>query len=94
VLRSAPPRDYLLHIPEEIERRLRRCRLSIRQAIHARLVKIAKVETKGHSARRARPATLGPALRFYASESYRVSYNVDRKRRRVVVLAFREEADE
>jgi hypothetical protein len=93
MIRPILPRDYQLHIPEEIERRLRRCRSSIRQAIHSRLAKIAKAEATKLPLHRRRLVPPNPPLRFYASESYRISYHIDRLRRTVVVLALRKEVE-
>ena len=89
----ASAKDFRLHIPKEIELRLRRCRTSIRQAIRTRLEKITQVEAARPTARRALAAPLDPPLRFYASESYRVTYRIDRPLRKVMVLALRWEAD-
>ena len=85
MIRPTLPRDFKLHIPEEIVRRLSRCRTSMRQAIQAQLEKIAVAEAAKRSPRRAAPP-LDPPLRFYASETFRVSYRIDRLRRKVVVL--------
>jgi mRNA-degrading endonuclease RelE of RelBE toxin-antitoxin system len=87
----AAPTGYGLHIPDEIERRLRRCRSSIRQAIRTRLQTIAAAETAKRAGHRRKAQLSGPPLRFYSSESYRVSYEIDRHRRKVVVLDLRKE---
>jgi hypothetical protein len=86
-------KNYRLHIPEEIGRRLSRCHASIREAIQGRLKSIALLETARPSHGPTRLEPTDPPLRFYASESYRVSYRIDRLRRTVVVLALRREAD-
>ena len=92
-IKPQPQTDYRLHIPREIGLRLNRCRASIRKAIHVRLASIAQLEAARPSLRSNRPPPVGPPLRFYASDSYRVSYRIDRKLRKVVVLALRWEAD-
>jgi hypothetical protein len=77
--------DYGFHISPEIERRMGRCRASLRQAIRTRLGEIAARAGKGR-----RPATgtdrKEPPLRFDADDGYRISYQLDALTRRVVVL--------
>lgn len=72
---------YKLHILEDVERKLRRCRVTIRDAIHRRLGEIA------HAAQGiVGPVPIGPRFRFYVYEGYRVFYRVDPTTRQVVVL--------
>jgi hypothetical protein len=92
MIRPALRKNYKLHIPEEIARQLRRCRVSMRAAIRAQLDKIAAIEAARPSTRRP-PPSAGPPLRFYTSECYRVSYRIDRLRRKVVVLSLIGEID-
>jgi hypothetical protein len=92
-IKSPSSKEYRLDIPKEIGLRLRRCRASIRKAIQVRLANIAELETARPSSRSTRAPPVGPPLRFYSSESYRVSYRIDRELRKVVVLALRWEAN-
>ena len=78
---------YGLHISTDIERRLARCRASIRGAIRERLQEIALEAEKG-SGRSKRLEQKEPPLRFYIHDSYRVFYQVDPVARRIVVLDF------
>jgi mRNA-degrading endonuclease RelE of RelBE toxin-antitoxin system len=86
-MKERPPRpiEYGLELSTEIERRLARCRPSIRKAIRSRLDEIVVAAAK---ARRPsdQPDRNEPPLRFYAYEGYRVLYQVDAGTRRVVVL--------
>jgi hypothetical protein len=92
--RPTPARGYQLHIPKEIEQRLRRCRSSTCQAIRTRLLAIAAAETAKRVDRRLKLPSPGPPLRFYSSESYRVSYQIDPHRRKIVVLELRKELEQ
>ena len=78
--------EYGLKISAEIERRLARCRVSIRTAIRERLqeVAIAAGKTRVRAIKGAEKKH--PPLRFYVYEGYRVFYQVDPGTRRVVVL--------
>ena len=77
--------EFQLQVPQEIERRLGRCRASVRDAIRERLREIAVGAGKGRS--RTNPTQpREPPLRFYVYEGYRVFYQVDPETRRVVVL--------
>jgi len=83
---AAPPRPkYALRFSRETERRLRRCRASMRAAIRERLESIA-LEAGKPTRRLKRPGRTEPPLRFYVYEGYRVVYQVDEQTRRVVVL--------
>jgi hypothetical protein len=75
---------YALHIPTALARRLKRCREAVRTAIRTQLQQIADV---AGDARRLKGLTSGaPGLRFYVHETYKVSYEVNAKARRVVLL--------
>lgn len=77
--------EYALRFSGETERRLQRCRASLRAAIRERLESI--VLEAGRPIRRLkRPGRKEPPLRFYVYEGYRVVYQVDEQTRRVVVL--------
>lgn len=79
---------YSLSFSREVERRLLRCRASIRAAIRKRLEDI--VTTAGRSSGRTKRAKIvargEPPLRFYVYEGFRVVYQVEPETRRVVVL--------
>lgn len=80
-------RKYELHVPDEIAKRIRRCRASVRRAIEARLDEIAQAAAERRPSRRREPAPAsGPPLRFYVFEGYRVFYRLDPRTRRIVVL--------
>jgi hypothetical protein len=91
---SAKAIEYALHIPDEIERQLRRCHSETCKAIRTRLLAIAAAETGKKVGRRLKILPLGPPLRFYSSESYRVSYQIDPHRRKVVVLELRKQSEQ
>jgi hypothetical protein len=75
---------YALHIPTALGMRLKRCRESVRTAIRTQLQDIARA---AGGARKVKLLMKGaPGLRFYIHESYKVSYEVDAKTRRVVLL--------
>jgi mRNA-degrading endonuclease RelE of RelBE toxin-antitoxin system len=77
--------EYGLHVSDELEKRMLRCRASVRVAIRERLRQIALGAGKGR--RRVRtPASNEPPLRFYVYEGYRIVYQLDAGKRRVVVL--------
>jgi len=81
-----PPRaEYALRFSKETERRLLRCRASVRAAIRGRLESIALAAAKP-SRRAKQPGPNEPPLRFYVYEGYRVVYQVDEATRRVIVL--------
>jgi mRNA-degrading endonuclease RelE of RelBE toxin-antitoxin system len=83
---AAPPRpEYALQFSRETERRLQRCRASLRAAIRERLASIAREAAKP-TRRLKRPGRREPPLRFYVYEGYRVVYQLDEQTRRVVVL--------
>jgi mRNA-degrading endonuclease RelE of RelBE toxin-antitoxin system len=86
-MKERPPRaiEYGLELSTEIERRLARCRASIRKAIRSRLDEIVVAAGKAKKASGG-PARNEPPLRFYAYDGYRVLYQVDAGTRRVVVL--------
>jgi len=76
---------YSLRIPTDVERRLRRCRASVRAAIQKNLGEIAS--SAGTQRRIAKsPDQKEPPLRFYVYEGYRIAYQLDPEARRVVVL--------
>ena len=83
---AAPARpEYALRFSQGTERRLLRCRASLRAAIRERLESIALEAAK--PSRRLKPSgRKEPPLRFYVYEGYRVVYQVDEETRRVVVL--------
>ena len=76
---------YALGFSRETERRLLRCRASLRAAIRERLESIA-LEAAKPGRRLKQPGRKEPPLRFYVYEGYRVVYQVDEQTRRVVVL--------
>jgi hypothetical protein len=77
--------EYGFHVPDEIEKRMRRCRAPMRAAIRKRLDEIAASAGKG--GRRVKiSARKEPALRFYVYEGYRIDYQLDPESRQVVVL--------
>jgi len=84
--------DFAFHISDEIERRMRRCRAPVREAIRKRLGEIAA--SAGKSRARAKASDRGaraperkePPLRFYVYEGYRIAYRLDAASRRLVVL--------
>jgi mRNA-degrading endonuclease RelE of RelBE toxin-antitoxin system len=77
--------EYALEISGDLQRRLRRCRASIREAIHDRLQEIAVAAGQSRS-RAKRLVRQEPPLRLYVLEGYRIFYQVDPETRRVVVL--------
>jgi plasmid stabilization system protein ParE len=82
--KKAASAKYALHIPTALERRLKRCRETVRTAIRTQLQDIADSAGNG---RKVKPLTNGtPGLRFYIHESYKISYEVDAKARRVILL--------
>jgi mRNA-degrading endonuclease RelE of RelBE toxin-antitoxin system len=93
-IRAARPRagkapvvtvDYGVRMSAEIEGRMRRCRASVRAAIQKQLGDIAA--SAGSNRRHAKvPEQQEPPLRFYVYEGYRISYQLDAKTRRVIVL--------
>ena len=82
---TRPRAEYALSFPKETERRLLRCRASVRAAIRGRLESIAMAAAKP-SRRPKQPGPNEPPLRFYVYEGYRVVYQVDEASRRVIVL--------
>jgi mRNA-degrading endonuclease RelE of RelBE toxin-antitoxin system len=84
--------QYTLHIPEDVERQLRQCRVSIRESIQKRLQEITEDATARPASRRKAAAATGPPLRFYVYEGFRVSYQVNPLTRSVVVLKLRTES--
>jgi mRNA-degrading endonuclease RelE of RelBE toxin-antitoxin system len=77
---------YGFHISADIEKRMRRWRASVREEIKKRLAEIAvgAGKTRPKSPKAADPKE--PHLRFYVYEGYRIGYQIDEGRRRVVVL--------
>ena len=88
-----PTKRYTLHIPEDVERQLRQCRASFRQSIRQRLQEIVESAVPPPARGRRSAALEGPPLRFYVSEGYRVSYQVNPVTRRVLVLELRAAPD-
>jgi len=77
--------EYGLQISGELEKRVLRCRASVRDAIRARLRQIAI--GAGKARQRVKALVPGePPLRFYVYEGYRIAYQLDAASRRVVVL--------
>jgi len=76
---------YSLRIPTDVERRIRRCRASVRAAIEKNLGDIAQGASTQRRAAKS-PDQKEPPLRFYVYEGYRISYQLDPEARRVVVL--------
>jgi len=72
----------------EIDRRMRRYRVSIRQAIRTRLGQIAERAGKARQPE-ASAARKQPMLRFNADEGYRIAYQVDSQTRRVLDVEVR-----
>jgi mRNA-degrading endonuclease RelE of RelBE toxin-antitoxin system len=84
--------QYTLHIPDEIERQLGRCRVLLRDSIRRRLDEIVK-EASSREVKGKPVVPMGPAQRFYVFEGYRVFYQVDPVTHRVVVIKLRAESD-
>jgi mRNA-degrading endonuclease RelE of RelBE toxin-antitoxin system len=82
---TRPRAEYTLRFSKETERRLLRCRASVRAAIRGRLESIALAAAKP-SRRSKQPGPNEPPLRFYVYEGYRVVYQVDEATHRVIVL--------
>ena len=82
---TSPAAEYALRFSKETERRLLRCRASVRAAIRERLESIALSAAKP-GRRSKQPGPNEPPLRFYVYEGYRVVYQVDEATRRVIVL--------
>jgi mRNA-degrading endonuclease RelE of RelBE toxin-antitoxin system len=82
-------KQFTLHVSDELARQLRECRASLRAAIRKRLREIVEgaAALPGGHKRLASPK--GPPLRFYVSEGYRVSYQVNPVTRTVAVLELR-----
>jgi len=89
-LPATPLRQYTLTLTGDIARQLRRCRLSIREAIELKLQGIVAT-APARPARSPAVPTAGPALRFYVFEGYRVSYEIRPATRTVAVLEIRNE---
>jgi len=82
---TGPAVEYGYQLSDEIERQMRRCRASVRTAIRKRLAEIAA--SAGQSRRHGKAADKKePPLRFYVYEGYRIAYQLDSSRRRVVIL--------
>ena len=76
---------YGLHLSDELEKRMLRCRAPVRDAIRGRLREIAT--GAGEAPRRGKAAAVRePPLRFYVYEGLRIGYRLDAESRRVVVL--------
>ena len=83
-------KHYTLQMKKDVAQRLRNCRASIRQSIERKLQEIIAMAAEGRPAKpRSRP--IGPPLRFYVFEGYRVSYEVNPLTRKVLVLELRNE---
>lgn len=82
-----------LHMPEEIERQLGRCRASFQEKIRRKLQEIVDAGIVPASSRKPAGPTSGPPLRFYVSEGYQVSYRVNPINRTVSVLKLRAVSD-
>jgi len=77
--------EYGLHISDEVEKRILRCRTSVPDAIRERLRQIAI--GAGNARQRVKAVVpRQPPLRFYVYEGYRIVYQLDADSRRVVVL--------
>jgi hypothetical protein len=77
--------EYGLHIPDELEKRMLRCRAPVRDAIRKRLRDIAIGAGKNRQ-RVKTAAAREPPLRFYVYEGYKIAYQLDAADRRVIVL--------
>ena len=87
-----PMNPFTLQIGADIERQLRRCRASVREAIRSRLrTTVEELSLAGDAGPRVRSTSAGPPPRFYVWEGYRVSYRIDPASRSVVVLELRAE---
>jgi mRNA-degrading endonuclease RelE of RelBE toxin-antitoxin system len=82
-------KQYTLQLREKVERQLRGCRTSIRQSIRQKLQEILALADR--PVRRRLLVPDGPPLRFYVFEGYRVSYEINARTRRVVVIELRTE---
>jgi hypothetical protein len=80
---------YTLQIPRDVQRQLGRCRASLRRSIQERLQEIAEGANTAPAGRRRSPTLVGPPLRFYVFEGYRISYQLDPITRSIVVLELR-----
>jgi mRNA-degrading endonuclease RelE of RelBE toxin-antitoxin system len=87
-----PMKPYTLTIPTPIVVQLQKCPATLRQAIRKRLREITDGVTAYPPARGKVAPVLGPPLRFYVSERYRVSYQVNPLTRSIVVLELRPDA--
>jgi mRNA-degrading endonuclease RelE of RelBE toxin-antitoxin system len=83
----APTITYDFHISADVEKRMVRWHAPVREEIRRRLAEIAA------SVGQSRPKTKAkavegtePPLRFYVYEGYRIAYEIDEERRRVVIL--------
>jgi mRNA-degrading endonuclease RelE of RelBE toxin-antitoxin system len=76
--------EYGLHISDDIEKQIRRCRAPVRAAIKRHLREIAAGAGKARSGAKA-PTLKEPPLRFYVYEGHRIAYQLDSASRRVVV---------
>ncbi len=85
-------KEYALHIPDDVERQLRKCRAPIRESIRKRLKEITVAASATLLAGRRLVSAKGPPLRFYVFEGYRVFYQVNPSNRRVLVLKIQTEA--
>lgn len=80
-------KTFTLHIPSDVEAKLRRCRASIRESIKKRLQEIVERVATQSATRLGSSAQPGPVPRFYVYEGYRVSYQVNPSTRKVVLVA-------
>jgi len=76
---------YSVRIPTDVERRIRRCRASVRAAIQKNLGEIASSASAQRRLAKT-PDQKEPPLRFYVYEGFRIAYQLDPEARRVVVL--------
>jgi mRNA-degrading endonuclease RelE of RelBE toxin-antitoxin system len=83
-------KQYTLQIRQEVERQLSGCRVSIRRSIRKKLQEILDLADDRPAGRRPIVAD-APPLRFYVFEGYRVSYEINPRTRRVVVMELRAE---
>jgi mRNA-degrading endonuclease RelE of RelBE toxin-antitoxin system len=82
---TVPAVEYGFQLSDEIERQMRRCRASVRTAIRKRLAEIAA--SAGQSRRHGKATDKKePPLRFYVYEGYRIAYQLNSSRRRVIIL--------
>jgi len=89
VLGLRPMKPFALKIPRDVAAQLQKCHASLRQSIKKRLREIADDQAAAPPTRGKVAALIGPPLRFYVSESCRVSYQVNPLTRSIEVLKLR-----